>query len=185
MTSGRAFTIRPATSEDLPAVGRLGGLLMREHHAYDADRFLPPGDDPEGGYAWFLGTQLAHEDVTVLVAEQDHRILGYAYAGPYHTRPGYRFTVEDSIYIAPSAQRQGIGEAMLARLIGTCEAMGLRQMIAIIGGSEPGGSVRLHSKLGFRQIGRIEASGFKHGKWLDTVLMQRAIGPGSTTLPER
>jgi phosphinothricin acetyltransferase len=120
----------------------------------------------------------------VAVADGGDDILGYAYAGPYHTRPGYRFTVEDSIYVAPMAQRQGIGEALLARLIGTCEAMGLRQMIAIIGGTDPAGSVRLHSKLGFRQISRIQASGFKHGKWLDTVLMQRALGPGNKTLPE-
>ena len=120
-----------------------------------------------------------------LVAIRSEEVLGYAYAGPYRPRPGYRFMVEDSIYIAPPAQGAGIGRALLGELIEICEAKGFRQMIAVIGGgTEHPASVGLHRALGFREIGMIEASGFKFGRWLDTMLMQRALGPGKTTLPK-
>jgi phosphinothricin acetyltransferase len=93
--------------------------------------------------------------------------------------------VEDSIYVAPAAQGKGIGRALLSRIIGYCEERGFRQMIAVIGdGSVHSASVRLHAALGFRHVGLIEASGFKHGRWLDTVLMQRPLGPGKASLPE-
>ena len=106
-------------------------------------------------------------------------MLGYAYAGPYRPRPAYRYSVEDSIYVAPAAQGSGIGSALLGALIDICENVGFRQMIAVIGGgTEHPASVALHRKLGFRQIGVIEGSGFKHGRWLDTLLMQRPLGAG-------
>jgi phosphinothricin acetyltransferase len=120
-----------------------------------------------------------------IVATRDGAILGYAYAGPYRPRPAYRYSVEDSVYVAPTAQGSGVGRGLLAELIKLSEARGFRQMIAVIGGgTKHPASVGLHRALGFREIGVIEASGFKHGRWLDTVLMQRPLGHGSLTLPE-
>jgi phosphinothricin acetyltransferase len=119
-----------------------------------------------------------------VVAEENGDILGFAYAGPYHGRPGYRFSVEGSVYIAPAAQRRGTGRALLTRVIETAEASGFRQMIAVIGGADShAASVRLHEALGFRPIGVFKGSGYKFGRWLDTLLMQRTLGPGSGTPP--
>lgn len=118
-----------------------------------------------------------------VVASRGTEILGYAYANAYRPRPGYRFSVEDSIYIAPDAQRQGIGQALLTHLIDACTAGGWRQMIAVIGDSANWASIGLHRRNGFVFCGTIHAVGFKHGRWLDSVIMQRALGPGETTLP--
>jgi L-amino acid N-acyltransferase YncA len=118
-----------------------------------------------------------------LVAEGDGGVLGYAYAGPYRTRPAYRFTVEDSVYIAPEAQGRGLGRLLLEALIVESEARGYRQMIAVIGDSAQHASVALHTALGFRLIGNFEAVGFKFGRWLDSVLMQRALGQAAETEP--
>jgi phosphinothricin acetyltransferase len=111
-----------------------------------------------------------------LVAEIDGTLAGYAYAGAYRPRPAYRFTVEDSIYVAPDRQGSGVGRALLVALIEACEALGFRQMVAVIGDSASQGSIRLHESLGFQPVGVLEAIGFKHGRWLDVVLMQRALG---------
>ncbi len=109
-------------------------------------------------------------------------MAGYAYASLYRARPAYRFTVEDSVYIAPEAQARGLGKALLEKLIETCTALGYRQMIAVIGDSpQQPGSVALHAALGFETVGRLPDVGFKHGHWCDTLLMQRALGGGSAT----
>jgi len=118
-----------------------------------------------------------------LVADEGGQVLGYAYAGPYRARPAYRFTVEDSVYIAPHAQRRGLGRLLLARLISESEARGYRQMVAVIGDSAQQASIALHAAAGFRPIGTLEAVGFKLGRWLDSVLMQRPLGPGATAEP--
>jgi len=118
-----------------------------------------------------------------LVAEIDGTLAGYAYAGAYRPRPAYRFTVEDSIYVAPDRQGSGVGRALLVALIEACEALGFRQMVAVIGDSASQGSIRLHESLGFRPVGVLEAIGFKHGRWLDTVLMQRPLGHGASMPP--
>jgi L-amino acid N-acyltransferase YncA len=110
-------------------------------------------------------------------------ILGYAYAGPYRARPAYRFTVEDSVYIAPDAQRQGLGRLLLERLIVESEARGYRQMIAVIGDSAQHASIALHAALGFRMVGTFEAVGWKFDRWLDSVLMQRPLGQGAAGEP--
>lgn len=120
-----------------------------------------------------------------LVAERDGRVVGYAYCSQYRPRPGYRFSVEDSIYVAPDQTGAGIGSLLLPRLIDAATALGARQMIAVIGDSANDGSIRLHARFGFRRIGVIEAVGFKRGRWVDSVLMQRALGEGATTLPSR
>lgn len=107
-------------------------------------------------------------------------ILGYAYAGPYRPRSAYRFTCEDSIYLAPGVQGRGLGRALLTRLITESEALGLRQMIAVIGDSANLASIGLHRALGFEMTGTFRSVGLKFGRWVDSVLMQRALGPGDT-----
>ncbi len=111
-----------------------------------------------------------------LTAELAGEVVGFAYASRYRPRPSYRYTVENSVYVAASARGQGVGRALLQGLICRCEGLGFRQMIAVIGDSANGGSITLHRKLGFEQIGTLHAVGFKLGRWVDTVLMQRALG---------
>jgi L-amino acid N-acyltransferase YncA len=122
-----------------------------------------------------------------LVAEAEAgTILGYAYASHFRTRPAYRWMVEDSIYVAPDAKGRGLGTRLLSPLIDECTRLGFRQMVAVIGdGAVNVASVRLHAKLGFSHCGSIVGSGFKHGRWLDTVLMQLAMNGGNATLPDR
>ena len=110
-------------------------------------------------------------------------MLGYAYAGPYRTRSAYRFTLENSVYVAPGTVRRGVGRTLLAALIPRCAALGYRQMVAVIGDSGNAPSIGLHEALGFRVIGTIRGVGFKHGRWVDSVLMQLPLGPGDATLP--
>ena len=119
-----------------------------------------------------------------LVAALDGRVVGYAYAGAYRPRPAYRFTVENSVYLQPSIHRRGIGLQLLQRLITESEARGYRQMIAVIGDSDNAGSIGVHTRCGFQMIGTHPNVGFKFGRWLDTVMMQLALGDGATTLPD-
>lgn len=118
-----------------------------------------------------------------LVAERDGRVVGYAYAGTYRARPAYRFTLEDSIYVAHGLGGQGLGKALLTALLGRCEAGPWRQMLAVIGDSGNEGSIALHRSLGFRPVGVQNAVGFKLGRWVDTVQMQRELGSGARTQP--
>ena len=120
-----------------------------------------------------------------IVAEENGDILGFAYGNMFRERMAYRFMVEDSIYLAPEAQRKGVGSALLGELISQCTARGFRQMVAIIGDSENSlGSIGVHRRLGFIETGRMEGSGFKFGRWLDTMIMQIALNDGRTTLPD-
>jgi len=120
-----------------------------------------------------------------IVAEESGRILGYAYAGPFRPRPAYRFVVEDSIYLAPEIQGRGIGRLLLGGLIERAAAAGFRQIIAVIGDGRPdSASVKLHERMGFRHSGRLEGSGYKHGRWLDTVFMQLAVNGGNSLPPD-
>ena len=118
-----------------------------------------------------------------LVCLEGTNLLGFAYAGPYRTRPAYRHTVEDSVYVAPDAHGRGAGRALLRRLIELAETRKLRQMVAVIGDSANHASIGLHEALGFERVGVLRSVGFKHGRWVDSVLMQRALGPGDATLP--
>jgi phosphinothricin acetyltransferase len=118
-----------------------------------------------------------------VIAEVDGRVAGYAYVNAYRPRPAYRYAVEDSIYIDPAVQRRGVGQALLAHLIEICTARGYRQMIAVIGDSHQPGSIGLHQRNGFTLSGTVRAVGFKHGRWLDQVIMQRALGAGDTNAP--
>ena len=119
-----------------------------------------------------------------LVAVAGDRVVGYAYAGLYRVRSAYRYTLEDSIYVAPDATERGIGRALLTQLVERCEALGYRQMVAVIGDSGNQASIRLHAALGFARVGIQPAVGFKQGRWVDSVLMQRTLGSGAATSPE-
>jgi phosphinothricin acetyltransferase len=118
-----------------------------------------------------------------LVAEDAGRILGFAYAGPFRPRAAYRYTAEDSVYIAPDQMGRGVGKALLGQVIAACEAMGLRQLLAVIGDSGNAGSIALHRSLGFQDSGIGRAVGFKHGRWLDIVTLQRPLNDGAASLP--
>jgi L-amino acid N-acyltransferase YncA len=165
------FSIRSAEPRDLPAVTRIYADAVRHG---TASFELEPPDEAEMAKRYEALRDSGHP---YLVAELGGKVLGYAYAGPYRARPAYRFTVEDSVYLAPDAQRRGIGRALLDRLIVESEARGYRQMIAVIGDSANAASIGLHAALGFRHVGTLHAVGFKFGRWIDSVLMQRALTP--------
>ena len=123
-----------------------------------------------------------------VVAEADAglggRVLGYAYASPFRPRPGYRFTAEDSVYVAPDAVGRGVGRAVLAPVVAACEAAGVRQLVAVIGDSQNHASINLHRSLGFEHSGLGRSFGFKHGRWVDIVWMQKALNGGDTRAPD-
>jgi phosphinothricin acetyltransferase len=120
-----------------------------------------------------------------LAAEGDGGVFGYAYAGPFRPRPAYRFIVEDSVYVAPEAKGRGVGLALMRTLVEAVRALGFRQIVAVIGdGSPQSASVRLHEKLGFVHAGRLEGSGYKHGRWLATTFMQLALNGGADVPPD-
>ena len=128
---------------------------------------------------------LCTEQFPYFVAEDQGKLVGYAYAGPFRARPAYRFIVEDSIYVAPEAKGRGVGRLLLERLISEAQSLGFRQMIAVIGDGGPDSpSVKLHENLGFRFCGTMEGSGYKHGRWLDTVFMQLSMNGGSAQAPD-
>ena len=118
-----------------------------------------------------------------LVAELNDQVAGYSYATSYRLRPAYRYTIEDSVYVAQGLGGHGIGRALLTALVARCEAGPWRQMLAVIGDSGNGGSIALHARLGFQPVGTLTSVGFKLGRWVDTVLMQRPLGSGDATPP--
>jgi phosphinothricin acetyltransferase len=172
-----AAEIRPVTEADLPFVTEIYEHAVR----YGTATFeLIPPDLAEMTRRY---TALIEGGFPYFVAAIDGRVIGYAYAGPYRPRPAYRFTVENSVYLQPAIQRRGIGLQLLRRLIAECGSRGYRQMIAVIGDSANAGSIGVHTKCGFRMIGTHPDVGFKFGRWLDTVMMQLALGEGGTTVP--
>jgi len=169
--------IRPATEADLPVIT----AIYEEAVRFGTATFeLEPPDLAEMTRRF---RSLTDGGFPYLVATVDGRVVGYAYAGPYRPRPAYRFTVENSVYLAPSTHRRGIGLKLLQRLIADCEGRGFRQMIAVIGDSANAGSVGVHTRAGFSMIGTHPNVGFKFGRWLDTVMMQLALGEGAATVP--
>jgi phosphinothricin acetyltransferase len=170
-------TIRPAGLADIPAITRIYAHAVRNGTATFE---LEPPDEAEMTRRM---TALLDGDFPYIAADSGGAVAGYAYAGLYRTRPAYRFTVEDSIYVDPNVQRRGVGRMLLARLIDECEKRGFRQIIAVIGDSAQTASIEVHRALGFRHAGNLQNVGFKFGRWLDTVLMQRDLGPGATTKP--
>jgi len=174
-----SLILRPSAAADIPAITAIYAHAVL--HGTASFELEPPSEEEmarrraailEGGYPY-------------LVAERDGDLLGYAYAGAYRTRPAYRSTVEDSIYVAPQAQGQGVGRALLKALIRECEALDFRLMVAVIGDEESKGSIGLHRSLGFEPVGILKGIGYKHGRWLSTVLMQRPLGRGLSEPPTR
>ena len=171
--------IRDAQDQDFPAVQAIYAHHVRSSLAtFEVE---PPAiGEMTRRHADVVGRGLPY-----LVAELDGRLLGYGYAAPYRARPAYRYTIENSIYVAEDSRGHGVGRAVLAAVIARCEALGYRQMVAVIGDSANMASIGLHKALGFQQVGLLPAVGFKFGRWVDSVLMQRALGAGAGDLPLR
>jgi L-amino acid N-acyltransferase YncA len=169
--------IRPATAHDIPAITAIYAHAVKHG---TASFELEPPDEAEmrkrmdallaGGFPY-------------LVVEIDGQIAGYAYAALYRTRPAYRFTVEDSVYVAPDMHRRGVGKVLLDALIEACTKRGFRLMVAVIGDSDQPGSIGLHKACGFNDAGVLRNVGYKFGRWLDSVQMQLPLGDGATTKP--
>jgi phosphinothricin acetyltransferase len=170
--------VREAVDADMAAIQTIYAHHVR--HGFASFEEVPPS----------LAEMLARRadvlklGLPYLTAEVGGNIVGYCYAMMYRGRPAYRFTIEDSVYVAAENIRRGVGLALLTALIQRCETGGWRQMIAIIGDSGNSASIGLHQRLGFRTAGTLEAAGFKLGRWVDSVLMQRALGSGSSGLPD-
>ncbi|WP_137279161.1 GNAT family N-acetyltransferase [Pseudomonas rhizoryzae] len=167
--------LRDATPEDLPAIQ----AIYAQHVLHGSASFeVEPPDVAE------LGRRLAavrQAGLPYRVAELEGEVVGYAYAVLYRPRPAYRHTAEDSVYVRDGLGGRGIGRRLLEDVIEGCTAAGFRQLVAVIGDSANAGSIALHGRLGFRAVGTLEAVGFKHGRWLDSVLMQRSLGEGDRT----
>jgi phosphinothricin acetyltransferase len=177
-TTAGSIAIRAARPDDVAAITAIYDHAVRHG---TASFELEPPDAAEMARR---RASLADAGYPYLVAEAGGTVAGYAYAGPYRPRPAYRWSVEDSVYVAPTLHRCGIGAALLGRLIVEAELRGFRQMIAVIGDSAQTPSIALHRAAGFRLIGTVEHVGHKFGRWLDTVLMQRALGPGAAAPPD-
>lgn len=174
-----AHTIRPASIDDVTAI-----RSIYEHavlHGTGTFEIVPP-DEVE--MAARFAAMTAQGYPFIVAEDACGVVLGYAYANAFRARPAYRWSVEDSVYVAPDAKGSGVGGHLLTRLIEISAASGFRQMIAIVGDSGNAPSVRLHERAGFRMIGVFEQSGFKFGRWIDTVLMQMPLGDGGLTLPD-
>jgi L-amino acid N-acyltransferase YncA len=179
MNRAMELTIRACEEADVAAVSDIYG----HHVLYGAASFeLEPPDTAEMARRW---RAVVDGGDPYLVAEQGGEVVGYAYASAQRTRAAYRNTVENSVYIRPGCERRGIGRALMQALLEQCERSGFRQVIAVIGDSANEASIGLHRDLGFRPVGTLQSAGFKFGRWIDVVLMQRALGPGDGTLPSR
>lgn len=171
-------TVRDAASADLDAVQAIYAHHVRNGLASFEET---PPDLPEMQRRY---RAIAAAGLPYLVAVLDEQVRGYAYAGPYRTRPAYRFSLEDTVYVEPGYEGRGLGGALLGALVARCEGLGYRRMVAVIGDSDNHPSIRLHARLGFRKCGVIPSVGFKFGRWVDTVLMERPLGPGDTAPPD-
>jgi len=172
--------IRDSLPADLPAIAAIYAHYVATSLA-TFDEIAPSAEDMGQRRAQLVAAGLPF----VVAANGAGRIEGYAYAAPFRPRSGYRFSLEDSIYVEPAASRRGIGTALLATLIERCAASGYRQLVAVIGDTANAGSIALHEKLGFAHVGLMPAIGFKLGHWVDGVLMQRPLGAGATSPPQR
>jgi L-amino acid N-acyltransferase YncA len=169
--------IRPSRDEDLDAITRIYGHHVL--HGTGTFETTPPTlAEMTARRADVLGKGLPW-----LVAEEGGQVLGYAYGNWFKPRPAYRFSVEDSIYMDPAAHRQGLGRALLAELLAALERAGTRKVMAVIGDSANAGSIGVHKALGFEPVGVVQSCGWKFGRWLDIVLMQKTLGAGDSAPP--
>jgi L-amino acid N-acyltransferase YncA len=170
-------SIRSAAAADIPAITHIYAHAVEHGTAsFETER-------PSEAELARRQQALLCKGFPYLVAEVAGTVAGYAYAGPYRDRRAYDWCVEDSIYLAPEFHRKGIGRLLLTRLIVEAEHLDFRQMLGVIGDSANTASIAVHAAVGFRLIGTFQSIGFKHGRWLDTVLMQRPLGSGDTTPP--
>lgn len=170
-------TIRQATVEDIPQIQQIYA-----HHVLSSTATFEEEPPTQEEMTQRLEAILA-QGLPWLVAEQDERILGYCYAAPYRSRPAYRFTIEDSIYLADGESGKGLGQDLLTALLELCDQGPWRQIIAVIAGTQNQSSIALHRKLGFAHVGTQPGTGYKFSQWIDVVFMQRALGEGATTPP--
>ena len=174
----QSFLIRDSSAADIPAITAIYAHWVT--HGLASFEVEPPD----------LTEMARRRDAVLaagfpyLVAEAPEGLLGYAYASAYRTRPAYRFSVENSVYVAPGAGRRGIGLALMEEVIAQCTGAGFRQMVAVIGDSGNAASIALHKRAGFTTAGLLKAAGWKHGRWVDSVLMQRPLGAGAEAPPE-
>lgn len=170
--------IRAATADDAAALAAIYG-----HHVLHGlgtfEEEPPSAAEMESRRAAIIA-----RDLPYLVAEDGGRVLGFAYAGPFRLRQAYRYTLEDSVYIAPDAVGRGVGKAVLSAVVEACEALGVRQLVAVIGDSGNAASIGLHRSLGFVDAGVGRSFGWKHGRWVDIVWMQKALNGGDQTSPD-
>jgi len=170
--------VRDAGAGDIGAVARIYGHHVL--HSLGTFEEVPPTEAEIAARV----AAVAQRGLPYLVAEQAGAVVGFAYAAPFRPRAAYRYTAEDSVYIDPGFIGQGVGKALVAEVIARCEALGLRQMVAVIGDSANAGSIGLHRSLGFEQTGLGRAVGFKHGRWVDIVWMQKPLNGGDASLPQ-
>lgn len=176
--SGPACMIRDATPDDIAQIQQIYA-----HHVLSSTATFEV--TPPTAAEMTERLQKVHDaGLPWLVAERDGRVVGYCYASPYRPRPAYRYTIEDSVYLAGGESGKGIGRALLTALIERCEKGPWRQMIAVIAGTQNQSSIALHRNLGFAHVGTQPDTGYKFGQWIDVVFMQRALGPGGTTPPD-
>jgi L-amino acid N-acyltransferase YncA len=183
MTAGDEVTIRASRDDDVAAIT----AIYAHHVLHGVASFeeVPPEPDEMARRR----RTIVERGLPYLVAESTDepnagRVVGYCYAGPFRPRIGYRFTLEDSVYVDASEIGRGIGRRLLELVIARGTELGYRQMVAVIGGRETVASIKLHEALGFAHIGVLPAVGFKFGRWIDIVMMQRELGPGAAALPD-
>ena len=172
-------TIRPALAQDIPAVT----TIYAHHVLHGTGTFEiepPTGSDMLSRHADVISRGLPY-----LVVEHAGRVAGFAYCNWFKPRPAYRFSAEDSIYLAPDSHGQGLGRLLLAELAAQAERAGVRKLIAVIGDSANAGSIGVHRALGFTPVGVLASCGWKFDRWLDVVLMEKALGAGATTSPRQ
>src|SRR6185312_12363067 len=179
MTNHEAIAIRPATDSDMDAVT----AIYAHHVLYGVASFETT--PPDAAEMRRRRADVLARGLPYFVAADGDAVLGYTYASPYRTRAAYANSVENSVYLHPDAIGRGLGTRLLTVLIETCESLELRQIVAIVGDSANIASIRLHEKLGFRRVGVLQSVGYKHGRWLDSVLLQRSLGKGAATPPAR
>ena len=170
--------IRPSTEHDLDAVTRIYGHHVL--HGTGTFETTPPTVEEMA----VRRADVLSKGLPWLVVEDDGVVLGYAYGNWFKPRPAYRFSVEDSIYLAPETAGKGLGRALLAELLAALERCGVRKVMAVIGDSANAGSIGVHSALGFERVGVVQSCGWKFGRWLDIVMMQRSLGEGDRTPAE-
>ncbi|MBB4843896.1 phosphinothricin acetyltransferase [Paucibacter oligotrophus] len=175
----QAITIRPSTEADLPAIQAIyAAAVLHGTGTFETEA-------PELSEMARRRKEVLDRQLPWLVAEVGGQVQGYAYANYFRPRLAYRFCVEDSIYLAPGNQGRGLGRLLLAELIARCEQAGARQMLAVIGDSQNLGSLGVHKALGFEHSGVLKSAGWKFGRWLDVVMMQRPLGQGDQATPEQ